>query len=261
MRDLAVLIPVYNDQADLELTLSSIDEDNTNFTVYIIDDGSKRPIYLDYMNYKFRIMIRRLEKNSGITRALNYGIEIIKKDGFRFIARLDAGDLQEKNRLCSQYKKMNHDDTLYLLGSNVIFYDHNGNLLYRTSLPLEYENIKSKFFYKSCFIHPAVMMRTSLFDFEESYSTDFPAAEDYELFLRIARKYKSENIPDILIRCNDRVNGISLTKRNTQIRSVLKALKRHNSVFKIQWWFGVFKVIFQLYMPRKYFNLIKAKLS
>lgn len=62
MRDLAVLIPVYNDQADLELTLSSIDEDNTNFTVYIIDDGSKRPIYLDYMNYKFRIMIRRLEK-------------------------------------------------------------------------------------------------------------------------------------------------------------------------------------------------------
>lgn len=261
MKDLAVLIPVYNDQIDLELTLASIDEDNTNFAVYIIDDGSKKPIVLDSVNYKFKIIIHRLEKNSGITHALNCGIERIKKDGFRFIARLDAGDLQEKNRLCTQYKKMNHDDALYLLGSNVVFYDHNGDLLYRTSLPLEYEEVKSKFYYKSCFIHPAVMMRTSLFDFEASYSTDFPAAEDYELFLRIARKYKSENIPDILIRCNDRVNGISLTKRKIQIRSVLKALIRHKSIFRARWWFGIFKVIFQLYIPRKYFNLIKAKLS
>ncbi|WP_163375332.1 glycosyltransferase, partial [Enterobacter hormaechei] len=47
MRDLIVLMPVYNDQKDMIRTLDSINEDNNDFSVLIIDDGSKTPLTLN----------------------------------------------------------------------------------------------------------------------------------------------------------------------------------------------------------------------
>ena len=47
MKDLAVLIPSYNDTPSLLKTLESIVEDDNAFTVVIVDDGSKAPGQID----------------------------------------------------------------------------------------------------------------------------------------------------------------------------------------------------------------------
>ncbi|MEA3967763.1 glycosyltransferase, partial [Enterobacter hormaechei] len=73
MRDLIVLMPVYNDQKDMIRTLDSINEDNNDFSVLIIDDDSKIPLTLNNKQYKFTVKIHRLTVKKAITGALNAG--------------------------------------------------------------------------------------------------------------------------------------------------------------------------------------------
>ncbi|HDD9110054.1 TPA: glycosyltransferase, partial [Escherichia coli] len=77
MKKTIILIPVYNDKGDLLKTLNSINEDDDNFEILIIDDGSVIPLTLPREKYKFKINVFRLSENMGITKALNTGLDII----------------------------------------------------------------------------------------------------------------------------------------------------------------------------------------
>ena len=52
----------------------------------------------------------------------------------------------------------------------------------------------------SCFPHPSVMFRTCILKDIGFYSTGYPAAEDYEFFFRISKKFRVSNIDEVLIR-------------------------------------------------------------
>ena len=56
MKKTIILIPVYNDKGDLLKTLNSINEDDDNFEILIIDDGSVIPLTLPREKYKFKII-------------------------------------------------------------------------------------------------------------------------------------------------------------------------------------------------------------
>ena len=260
MKKTIILIPVYNDKGDLLKTLNSINEDDDNFEILIIDDGSVIPLTLPREKYKFKINIFRLSENMGITKALNTGLDIIsnRKD-IDYIARLDAGDIQQPNRITIQKKTFESDSELVMLGTNVKFYDTNHNYLFDTKLPLTDIQIKKEKYIRSCFIHPSVLFTKRNIDQGMRYSTKFPAAEDYEFFLRIILNYKVANLDKSYVYCFDRATGISIRKRNIQINSVLKCLFKHRDYTSTYWYFGVFKVLMQKIFPRKVFNLIKSK--
>lgn len=257
LNEVAVLIPVYNDNDEIIKTLNSIDEKYNDFTVFIVDDGSRDPIAIKNCNYSFNIVTHRLSVNSGITKALNAGLEFIrKKNKYKYIARLDAGDRQEKNRLYYQWLHLVENDTTYMVGSNVSFFNSEGEHIVETFLPLSYHDIKKKMYVMSTFIHPAVMFRIDVLSLVGDYSLNYPAAEDYEYFIRISKKLKTENMPSILIRCLDRVNGISNTKRKIQLKSVLRVLIKNREI-NVYWFFGVLKVNCQLFLPKIIFTKIK----
>lgn len=262
MRDLAIVIPAYNDGEDLEKSLESICEDNNDFKVIIIDDGSTIPVAVDAAKYKFQVEIYRLAVNSGITAALNKALEIVKEEkSINFIARLDAGDIQEPHRLAKQYQRLSQDAELTMLGANVSFYDVDGNLMYHSQLPQSDVEIKKKRYIKSCFIHPSVMFKRRVLDDGLMYSTAYPAAEDYELFFRISGKYKVANLAEVLVVCHDRRNGISIRRRQRQVKSVLKTLLDNHNFTAAEWYAGVLKVVLQLVLPREFFSFIKARLK
>ncbi|HGW5370498.1 TPA: glycosyltransferase [Enterobacter hormaechei] len=262
MRDLIVLMPVYNDQKDMIRTLDSINEDNNDFSVLIIDDGSKTPLTLNNRQYKFTVKIHRLTVNKGITGALNAGLDLISEmDNIRYIARLDAGDIQVKNRFKTQRLYFNKNQKTKLLGSNVSFYDVNGAAVFDTNLPLTDAAIKKEKFIRSCFIHPTVMFSKEIIEEGLRYSENYPCAEDYELFLRITNKYEVANLSDKLLFCHDRANGISITRRKKQISSVLKCLLTHRDYKSPYWYVGIGKVLAQYFVPRSVFSYIKARLS
>jgi glycosyltransferase involved in cell wall biosynthesis len=98
--DVAVLIPAYNGQADVDRTLASFSED-APVHVLIVDDGSTPPIVAPALP-NLKIEVLRMPQNGGIEKALQTGIDALAERGFRYAARIDAGDLTVPHRLARQ---------------------------------------------------------------------------------------------------------------------------------------------------------------
>ena len=89
-----VIMTVYNGERYLKEAITSIlNQTFSDFEFMIIDDGSTDNS-LDILNhYKLidqRIILIRNDKNIGISRSLNKGIELAKGN---YIARMDADDV------------------------------------------------------------------------------------------------------------------------------------------------------------------------
>jgi hypothetical protein len=73
-----------------------------------------------------------------------------------------------------------------------------------------------------CLIHPTVMFRTSVLRAVGKYSHDYPAAEDFDFFWRIAQRFQVANVPEVLLVTRFDRNGLSVTRRKKQLRSKLR---------------------------------------
>lgn len=101
---ISVLMAVYNTEVEfLGIALDSIiSQTYQNLEIVIIDDGStdlRTKAYLDGIKDK-RVHIYRNKQNIGLTKSLNKGIRLCHG---RYIARMDADDVSEKNRIEEQY--------------------------------------------------------------------------------------------------------------------------------------------------------------
>ncbi|MFM4841661.1 glycosyltransferase [Aeromonas veronii] len=259
MNDLAVLIPAYNDNNALTVTLDSIKEENYDFIVLIIDDGSPEPIFVEHNRYPFDVEVIRLDNNLGITGALNTGLRYLsQKENIHFIARLDCGDLNAENRFSIQRKLLIENDDLMLVGSNVEFFDTNNidNNFY-TSLPIKNDEIKKNVWLKNCFVHPAVIFRKVIFNQVGYYDPQAKYIEDYVLFSKIINMAKTENIPNYLVRCEIRTSGISVKREREQAISGLKWKLQAREFKNIYWCFSIIKSIVRVILRRRMMNKLK----
>ena len=73
------------------------------------------------------------------------------------------------------------------------------------------------------------MFRRSIVDEVGVYSAEFPHAEDYEFWLRIAKRRRLVNLPDVLLKY--RIHGKSVSSLNAQVQleSAVRALSMHLS--------------------------------
>lgn len=102
---ISVLMAVYNTEVEyLSTALDSImSQTYQNLEIIIIDDGStdlRTKAYLDSIKDE-RVRVFRNIQNIGLTKSLNRGIKLCHG---RYIARMDADDVSEKNRIEEQYK-------------------------------------------------------------------------------------------------------------------------------------------------------------
>ena len=75
MTDVAVLTPACNGQTDVRRALASFDENATIYAL-VVDDGSTPPIVAPEVP-GMCVEVLRMEKNGGIERALQAGIEAL----------------------------------------------------------------------------------------------------------------------------------------------------------------------------------------
>lgn len=262
MKDLAVLIPVFNDSHEIIITLNSIKERNNAFKVVIVDDGSAEPLSFDTALFAFEIKIITLPFNQGIVSALNAGLRYILSDTtINYIARLDAGDVQYENRLSIQYEYMAKHPEIYLLGSAVDFVSEQGKLLYTYKPPLLDAEIINKIFLRCCFIHPSVIINKKVFDAVDLYSEKYIYAEDYDLFLRITQNFKVANLPSVLLGCSIREKGISNSKRKKQMKNTLRLLCNNKHYTNIYWFCGIALTGLKWIFPRSLFSYLKSTIS
>lgn len=259
-KELIVLIPHYNNIDGLKDSLLSINE-KIKVDIVVVDDGSLITPNIEELKsiYTYgRVFLRKLESNKGIQYALNHGLEYIQSLGYTYIARLDCGDYCHKNRFQKQLKHLKQNEDIKLLGTQVNFISKEKVILYKSNLPLSYNEL-SKAFYVNCkIIHPTVMFCTEIISKIGFYPTNFEAAEDYAFFFNILKVYKAENLDQVLVDVVVDHNGISVKKRNKQIWSKIKIISSH-FYFGASPIFGILRNFVILLIPFKIAMFIKGK--
>lgn len=230
--DFYLLIPFYNNLTGLIRSLTSICYDPVKYALLIVDDGSTDPLQLNdlrpYTPPALDILILRQPSNTGITKALNAGLLWLEgKNNYRYVARLDCGDLCSPDRFTKQVSFLHlHQDT-DLVGSWCIFKNFSTGFAYRYTTPTEHKKIYRGMYFRNIFIHPTVMWRAGITRIAGIYPEKFPHAEDYGFFYEIISKGKAAIIPEDLVICEINPKGISLSYRREQLKSRIRVVREY----------------------------------
>jgi glycosyltransferase involved in cell wall biosynthesis len=259
-RSIACLIPVYNDRSQLNGTLGSLAGQDVDLTVVIVDDGSNPPLSVDTTRFDFPIVLLRLPSNGGIERALNSGLQYITQAGFDYVARLDNGDLCKPSRLRIQRDYLDDHPEIALVGSYVEWMTAPDAVAFRMEYPTEHDDIVRWMHRISCLSHPTVMFRTEIVAQVGDYPVEYPAAEDYEYFWRIAHRFQVANIPSVLVQTQLDPAGISLSRRKQQLRSRLRIQAKYFSIRDPYSYVGFAKTLLLFVTPNSWVIRLKRVL-
>lgn len=258
--DVAVLMPAYNGQAEVERTLASFAEgDGARVHVLIVDDGSTPPIVAPMLP-RLDVAILRMPQNGGIERALQAGIEALAERGYRYAARIDAGDLAAPGRLAKQRAYLEAHPNVAGLGMWTQVVSRNGAPLFMLRTPVQPDAVRRLRFFRASLIHPAMMLRVDAVRAVGNYRVAYPAAEDLDLFLRLMERYDCANLPELGLYYELNEGGISATKRRLQIVSTLKLQWRYFDAANVYDWLGLAKNVLHLLTPYSALRTMKRAL-
>lgn len=258
LADVAVLMPAYNGQADVERTLASFAE-NALIYALIVDDGSTPPIVVPDVP-GMQIEVLRMAKNGGIERALEAGIEALAARGFRYAARIDAGDLTVPGRLAKQRARMEAEPKLAALGTWTQVVNRAGAPLFMLRPAADARTLRKTRMLRSPLVHPSVMLRIDAVLDVGNYRVQYPAAEDLDLFLRLMERYDCANLPELGLYYELNEGGISATKRRRQIVSTLRLQMRYLNVLNWRDWAGIAKNLLHFVTPYGALQKVKRAL-
>ncbi len=264
--EIAVLMPVYNPGKDLKLTLDSLRAQSAPFKLFLVDDGSTFKTDYETLCSGINVEIIRLSKNQGITGAMNAGLSVILKDASPYIARLDAGDICMPQRFEMQCAYLKLHPEVSILGSAVEFRlrDTDENLVetHINRYPLTPEGCRQKLYINVAAIHPAMMIRRTVFESLKGYSETFPAAEDFDLMWRACKAgFHISNLPDVLLIKEEYPGSISQKRRQKQIFSRLRIQWANRKFASIRSWAGLLKSSIQLITPASFTIAVRQMIN
>lgn len=249
---IAVLIPVYRNQAGLNRSLESLAEAEGKFDVLIVDDGSPHPIEAPQrLHDDIPVTVIRIPRNQGIAAALNHGIEHILAKDTQYIARLDAGDTVVPGRFLKQARFLLTHSTCAAVSSFVDFVDGGRTRLFRYRAPCRHESILRALRSNNCLVHSGLMIRSSAIRAVGLYRLDVPAAEDYELILRLAQRYTLAVVPEVLTCCEYSFEGISVAERRQQQKQRLKLQIRYFDWGSAYSFLGIARTVAAMVVPHE----------
>ncbi len=223
----SVVMPFFNAGDFIEQALSSIIRQTYhNLEILVIDDGStdnSAEIVRSFQDPRVKLLGDRYRR--GITYRLNEGIDAASGD---YVARMDADDVSSPARIECQVSKMKEDRDIVVLGTAAAYFDAIGKITGAPrESPTEDTEIKWRLLTHNCILHPSVMLRSDVIKCER-YSSDFPLAQDFELWLRLAaRGYKFANLPQTLVLIRRHDATATSTRRRDQLNLAATALKSY----------------------------------
>lgn len=227
MKKVSIIMSTYNTKQDFlfESIDSILAQTYNHFELIIICDGSNEEY--DLLNKKYkdkRIKLYLNKKNKGLPYSLNKAIELSTGD---YIARMDSDDICYKDRIEKQVEFLNKNDDIFICGTNArLFGDGKG---IKSIIFNDCDEIKCQLLFKATLIHPTVMIRKEVFD-EFKYDEDFVYSQDFELWSRIATKYKIKILPFVGIKYRIHNHQISYEKKNIQMK-LCKNIIHNNSLY------------------------------
>jgi glycosyltransferase involved in cell wall biosynthesis len=224
----SVLLPVYN---GLPMLCDAVDsilaQEGAEFELLLIDDGSSdgsAQVISGYAARDDRVTAILHDRNAGLTATLNQGLAAAR---YELVARMDHDDIAMPGRLRAQVDFMRSRPEIVLAGSFVFHMGAERSADRLVELPTTPREVAQKLQHENCLYHPTVILRRSPVVEAGGYKEEFGNAEDYELWLRLARRHDLANIPEPLLRYRFSVSGATLGRKWEQLRYVHLAQETH----------------------------------
>jgi len=219
-----VLMSVYNGESYLVEAIESIlNQSFTDFEFIIINDGctdSSRGIITLYSDHRIRLIDN--ERNIGLTRSLNKGLELAQGE---YIVRMDADDISLSKRIEKQVSFMQNNLSIGVCGSWIKYFRNGNKTVFRS--PSNPDEIKANLFFKNIIFHPTVIFRKFLTNGDRMfYNKNYLRAQDYELWARISHLSNISNINEVLVEHRSHENAIFQTDRAGQIKYAEKVITK-----------------------------------
>lgn len=193
----SVVMPIHDTARYLPAAIESVlAQTYPHFELILVDDGSSdgsAAIALDYGRRDARIRVLRNECNLGIVRARNRAFAAADPASAYF-AILDSDDVCLPDRLRRQVDFLEAHPDHALVGGHIRIVDERGDEVGVRRYPLSHEEILRVITRYSPVAQPTVMIRRRALDVVGLYSERFPRCHDYDLWLRMAARFKLANL-------------------------------------------------------------------
>lgn len=183
-----------------------------------------------------RIVLLECASNNGLAFSLN---ACIRQARGQYIARMDADDVSDPERLAVQVQFLETHPEYDWCGTNAALIDGKGVRWGTRTMP---ECPQDKDFLKfSPYVHPSVTYRASLFETEDEYlvATETLRCEDYEIFMRLHRHgHRGYNLQQILFFYREDAHSFKKRKfryRVNEARVRYRNFKKMKLLFPLGW--------------------------
>ncbi len=234
---ISVVMPVYKGDvaAHFDVALQSVCEQTVSpLEILIVQDG---PIGEELGKVLQKWCVKNehikpivLEKNQGLSVALNAGIDAAKGE---WIARMDADDICKPYRFEKQVEYIKAHPELSILGSWIDEFSETPEQVTGTRrVPETHKELRSYAQWRCPFNHMTVMYKTAVVRKLGKYQNFGAVGDDYELWARfLVNDYKSANIQENLV--DARAGDAFFGKRRRGLNYLKNEVKEVNALYKL----------------------------
>jgi glycosyltransferase involved in cell wall biosynthesis len=217
----SVVLSVHNGAVDLPKAVDTIlAQTFSDFELIAINNGStdgSAAVLDDFRDPRVRVFH---QVNMGFPAALNRGIALARG---RYIARQDHDDWAKPTRLERQVAFLEANQDYALVGTRAEIWVGDRKSERAHDHPTDNAALQFDLLFDNPFVHSSMLLRKSALEIVGLYTTD-PARqppEDYELWSRIARRYKVANLPERLTIYREVPNSMSRERTTSYIEKIV----------------------------------------
>ncbi|MFO7904329.1 MAG: glycosyltransferase family 2 protein [Pirellulaceae bacterium] len=222
----SIIVPAFNRNETLPRSLMSVAKQTfQKFEIIIIDDGSTQslaPVVSSFEDSRIRLLVHK--KNRGANAARNTGIRVAKG---KYIAFLDSDDEWHEEKLAVQVNAMEHAPSS--VGAHYTGYTaylEDGRIQCERNPVLSGNLLPSLIRGNIIGTLSTLMVRRSVLGAVNGFDEDLPSAQDWDLYIRIAKICEFATVGDSLV-CY-RLGRDSITRNmRAKARGLQMALEKH----------------------------------
>lgn len=222
----SVIIPTYNRESLIKRAiLSVLNQTYKDFEVIIVDDGSidNTKLVVESINDN-RISYFKLPSNGGLSHARNTGVSLAKGE---LVAFQDSDDEWLENKLEVQVREL-YETNSDLVACAMNLYSNGEYISYFTNI--DDSAIATRLLSGNFIGGPTILGKKECF-INEPFEERIRSLEDWELMIRMSRKYKVHFINIPLINIYKQSDSL-IYKLDYYYDAIELVLKKHENIYK-----------------------------